>query len=119
MWYTFYNNNGEFDGRVEVKNGSLPPRKGWAPYVVEGKYSSFSKFIDSEVIEMESDVLTQERAIIVRRQRDDLLLKSDFSQLPNAPVEDAEVWEEYRTKLRELPEQSGFPHEVEWPKKPK
>ncbi|WP_042858205.1 tail fiber assembly protein [Dickeya sp. NCPPB 3274] len=53
----------------------------------------------------------------VRRQRDNLLLASDWTQVPDAPV-DQQAWRSYREVLRQVPEQTGFPHNVEWPALP-
>jgi len=51
---------------------------------------------------------------IARSKRDDLLDKSDYTQLSDAPV-NAQAWADYRQALRDLPEQSGFPGDITWP----
>ena len=53
----------------------------------------------------------------VRDERDQLLLRCDWTQLPNSPV-DAAAWEVYRQALRDVPSQAGFPDDVAWPVKP-
>lgn len=53
----------------------------------------------------------------VRNIRDSLLAKSDWTQVADAPV-DQTAWVEYRQKLRDVPQQAGFPHEVDWPAEP-
>lgn len=53
----------------------------------------------------------------VRSQRDSLLAASDWTQVPDAPVDQA-AWRTYRQALRDVTTQSGFPHEVTWPVKP-
>lgn len=53
----------------------------------------------------------------VREIRDRLLSKSDWTQVADAPV-NKETWAEYRQKLRDIPQQSGFPLEVDWPVRP-
>ena len=50
----------------------------------------------------------------VRGKRDRLLADSDWTQLPDAPV-DAAAWETYRTALRDITDQTGFPWNVTWP----
>ena len=60
---------------------------------------------------------TDAQAAVVRAQRDDLLAKCDWTQLTDAPV-DKTAWAVYRQALRDLPEQSGFPWQVELPKDP-
>lgn len=59
----------------------------------------------------------EEKAIQIRQERDALLEGSDWTQLPDAPVDQA-AWAEYRQALRGLPQQAGFPTEVTWPIKP-
>lgn len=55
---------------------------------------------------------------VVRSNRDKLLRASDFSQLPDAPV-NKQAWATYRQALRDVPEQSSFPQSVAWPVAPK
>jgi len=54
----------------------------------------------------------------IRDQRDSLLKQSDWTQLPDAPV-DQSAWATYRQALRDVPQQSGFPDNVTWPEEPK
>ena len=53
----------------------------------------------------------------VRGKRDRLLVDSDWTQLPDAPV-DAAAWATYRTALRDVSDQTGFPWNVTWPVAP-
>jgi hypothetical protein len=53
----------------------------------------------------------------VRAQRNTRLTASDWSQLPDAPVDQA-AWAAYRQALRDIPSQAGFPWDVEWPVQP-
>lgn len=53
----------------------------------------------------------------VRLQRNRLLSESDWTQLPDAPV-DIALWATYRQQLRDITAQSGFPLEVTWPQPP-
>ena len=54
----------------------------------------------------------------IRGQRDFLLEQSDWSQLPDVPLQTKELWSDYRQQLRDIPTQSGFPYDVQWPAKP-
>ena len=54
---------------------------------------------------------------IVRERRDLLLARSDWTQLPDAPV-DAAAWAAYRQALRNITDQEGFPHDIAWPEAP-
>ena len=59
----------------------------------------------------------EQEAEEVRTQRDALLSQSDWTQVPDAPV-DQQAWAEYRQALRDVPQQAGFPTEITWPVKP-
>lgn len=52
-----------------------------------------------------------------RHKRDGLLAGSDWSQLPDAPTDRA-AWAAYRRALRDVTEQAGWPHDIEWPTPP-
>ena len=54
----------------------------------------------------------------VRTQRDALLVESDWAVLPDAPVADEQAWKDYRQALRDVPQQAGFPTDINWPSKP-
>lgn len=52
----------------------------------------------------------------IRRTRNSLLTASDWTQLPDAPV-DAAVWAAYRQELRDITTQAD-PFNIIWPTKP-
>ena len=90
-----------------------------------------TKLINGEVIpftpeeEAEWDAMEAEyaagandrAAAEIRTERDAKLTESDWTQVVDAPVDQA-AWATYRQALRDIPEQSGFPNEVNWPNKP-
>lgn len=53
----------------------------------------------------------------LRAKRDALLAESDWTQLPDAPV-DAKAWAVYRQALRDLPENTTDPADPVWPVNP-
>jgi hypothetical protein len=53
----------------------------------------------------------------VRAERNHLLASSDYTQLPDAPV-DSVAWATYRQQLRDITAQEGFPFTVTWPAEP-
>ena len=53
----------------------------------------------------------------IRTERDTKLTESDWTQVADAPV-DQTAWATYRQALRDIPEQAGFPTEVNWPTAP-
>ena len=54
----------------------------------------------------------------IRSVRDNLLFECDWTQLPDAPV-DQQAWANYRKSLRDITNNPGFPGSVVWPYKPK
>jgi hypothetical protein len=53
----------------------------------------------------------------VRGFRDAQLVKSDWTQVADAPVDKA-AWATYRQALRDITQQAGFPWDVQWPTTP-
>ena len=60
---------------------------------------------------------TDNEANAVRQERDRLLEESDWTQLPDTPVDPA-AWTTYRQDLRNVPQEAGFPWNVTWPTPP-
>lgn len=75
------------------------------------------KFIE-ELIASETDKAAAE----MRKRRNDLLDRSDKEMIPDRlekkTKEEAEAWKAYRQALRDLPQQEGFPFEIDWPERP-
>ena len=71
----------------------------------EGNIEFFTPSVDPELAQLE-----------FINSRNKKLLDSDWTQLPDAPV-DKEAWAEYRQKLRDLPE-TADPLNVVWPVRP-
>lgn len=53
---------------------------------------------------------------MVRAERNGLLAATDWWVLPDRTATQAQL--DYRTALRNVPNQSGFPNNVTWPTKP-
>lgn len=64
---------------------------------------------DEEVTQRLGDLAQNARAT-----RGQLLAASDWTQLPDAPVNQA-AWSTYRQALRDITAQQGFPENVIWP----
>jgi hypothetical protein len=58
-----------------------------------------------------------EQAKSVRQTRDAKLSECDWTQVDDSPVDKA-AWATYRTALRNVPAQAGFPWTVTWPDAP-
>ena len=69
-----------------------------------------------ELKEAPTDALEAERAIANREYRNQLLTASDWTQLPDAPV-NQEAWAVYRQALRDLTDHVNFPNldADDWP----
>lgn len=59
---------------------------------------------------------TNHLEINVRKQRDNLLAATDWWAVSDRTMTEEE--RNYRTALRDIPEQEGFPHNVVWPTEP-
>jgi hypothetical protein len=57
------------------------------------------------------------QAVQVRAQRIKLIEECDWTQVADAPVDQA-AWAVYRQALRDIPQQAGFPWTITWPAKP-
>ncbi len=69
----------------------------------------------------ERDYTDEEVAATVRRDRDARLRATDVYLLSDYPGMTAEALAEvkaYRQALRDVPEQTGFPRQIEWPEFP-
>jgi hypothetical protein len=64
-----------------------------------------------------NEITEEEKAASARNRRDSLLAQSDWTQVLDAPVDQA-AWATYRQALRDIPDQSGFPNEITWPTEP-
>ena len=76
--------------------------------VVEEKYNPEDEMTDEEL------------ASRVRMRRDSLISRTDFYVQPDYPSdpEGLEAVKSYRQALRDVPEQLGFPRNVQWPEIP-
>lgn len=54
----------------------------------------------------------------IKKYRNKLLAESDWTDLPNSPVNNKPAWLRYRQSLRNLTKDFSAPSEVVWPIKP-
>jgi len=69
------------------------------------------------LIKINPAAAAEKASAAVRAERDRLLAASDWTQVKDAPVDQA-AWAAYRQALRDISQQSGFPETVTWPSKP-
>lgn len=95
-----------------VKDKALvrkPPTKG------ENYFFDYTS--ESWEIPVELQLTPEQKAVEIRLERDSKLVNSDWTQLPDVPV-DSQAWAAYRQALREVTSQEGFPESVIWPTPP-
>jgi hypothetical protein len=54
----------------------------------------------------------------IRAERNAKLVESDWTQASDIPQATKDKWATYRQALRDIPQQEGFPWEVQWPNQP-
>lgn len=88
---------------------------------IEGAYSPsiYSKVVDGVAIVKEEENTTETD---IRRHREALLSKSDWTQMPDSPLSDSKKteWATYRQALRDITSHSNWPNveEADWPTQP-
>lgn len=119
-----YTNSGSIDLLIDH------PEYGWIPFTaspddgeeygrelfaqaVAGEFGEVAEYVAPSV-PVPSD---EELAAKIRAKRNALIAASDWTQLPDAPLTDAQkaAWQIYRQALRDVTEQATFPQSVEWP----
>ena len=96
----------------EMYEGRMPWYEGCAEYVND-HYNALITIYES--------VEKNNLATAVRDKRDKLLEACDYLMALDYPLSTAarEQWRAYRQALRDIPQQEGFPDNIEWPQKPK
>ena len=95
-------------------------------FEADGSQDAFIPSGMAPISEAEADALRypepslEEKASVIRQQRDALLSATDYMMMPDYPISDTDrdALRAYRQALRDIPEQPGFPDEVAWPEKP-
>lgn len=110
------------DGRIDCEIEH--PQWGWIPFTADpNDIEQHGRDIHAAALAMgpapyvapEPDPV--DLAARARAQRNALLAASDWSQLPDAPVDQA-AWAAYRQALRDVPAQDDFPANIAWPQNP-
>lgn len=81
-----------------------------------GKVVLSGEVVDEDAATLEAREIA-EAWIKLRKKRLRLLNKTDWTQVPDSPV-DAADWTTYRQELRDLPDNTTDPREVVWPTPP-
>ena len=72
---------------------------------------------ETPVTEIIDDTSAPDLEAPARQERNTLLAASDWTQVADAPVDQA-AWATYRQELRDITSQESFPNEVTWPVPP-
>jgi RNA polymerase subunit RPABC4/transcription elongation factor Spt4 len=75
-------------------------------------------WVVTDATEEEVAARTEAKANDVRNERNVLLAASDWTQLDDSPQGDKLAWAVYRQALRDIPDQAGFPWNINWPETP-
>jgi len=78
---------------------------------------SANAYVDSKFVYKDFST-NDEKAAVVRVQRDQLLQQSDWTQAKDISLSNDADWKTYRQALRDIPTQSSFPTNVTFPTKP-
>ena len=75
---------------------------------------------DAEIEAEVERLIAEQPAKEARAERDRLLTESDWVTIRATDTGDPvpTEWQTYRQALRDIPEQTGFPEEIEWPQEP-
>jgi hypothetical protein len=82
---------------------------------VNGKW--YTKWV---AVDMDNDAKTAkdaEQSKAVRADRNKRIADCDWTQVADSPVDKA-AWATYRQTLRDIPQQAGFPWDIQWPTMP-
>jgi len=83
--------------------------------IVDGVRVDLTEPEIEEILRRRAD--TSYPAELARRERNQLLVASDWTQVSDSPV-DKQAWATYRQALRDVPTQQGFPDNIVWPVPP-
>lgn len=122
MKYMLFDSDGNLCGELNCEPNDLGVNTpdGCTAYKTEETLSDV-RLIDGIVTPIPKSELDEvsenEEAFKLRLERDELLSASDWTQVSDAPVDQA-AWATYRQALRDVTDQDGFPDNVVWPSQP-
>lgn len=92
---------------------------------IEGEYDADEYIVVDGVATRKADAEIQAKReasalIEMKIMRNEMLIGSDFTQIPDAPFTDEQrqAWATYRQALRDLPDNITDPLNIVWPTKP-
>jgi len=123
MEYTIYTPEGHWLGAVDCTNEMDIPIIKSGQQVILGNHQANTMLVANVVTPVNGDALNlyNERLLTdIRFQRNKLLSKCDWTDLPSTPlsIEKKAEWQNYRNALRDLPANTTDPENPEWPLPP-
>jgi hypothetical protein len=106
---------------------AIPPIPGKFKVVAEGEplfdgAQVLQRFILRDMGEQEIVSATQREEDLARARQRNLLISSDWTELPSVQSKHTQewidAWAEYRTLVRDVDKQASWPFDLEWPKEP-
>jgi hypothetical protein len=103
-------------------NEAIPVER--EPYTIyETEWAKGDDFVLREVVlskVVDWAAKIEDARMSAREKRDARLDATDWTQLVDCPLDDMDIvlWQSYRQALRDVPQQEGFPLNVEWPEEP-
>jgi hypothetical protein len=82
---------------------------------INGKW--YTKWVALDMDDEAKAAKDAEQAKAIRADRNKRIADCDWTQVEDSPVDKA-AWAAYRQALRDIPQQAGFPWEVQWPDMP-
>jgi len=123
QWTVYNKTSGDITRRMVTEENKVIAILDDDEAYIEGHYDDKSTIIlnnEAQERPINEESARIETQIKLRFMRDDLLLKSDWTQVADAPV-DKEAWQAYRQALRDLPSVYDTLidiNSVEWPVPP-
>ncbi len=119
MEYTFYDNS---TGLIKFTVLSNSPPDGVNGDYIDGRYDAETfVVVDGQAVRKSDSEIEQaeiaEAWVDLKKRRHALLIDSDWTQVPDAPVDRA-AWAVYRQALRDLPANTADPRNPVWPSQP-
>lgn len=110
-------------GVYEVYDSFFPDYDKFTQKLVESEPSYqngkwFKSWKVESLTELEINEIIQLEKFSVLRKRNELLVKSDWTQMPDVPLANKSEWAVYRQSLRDITLQEGYPLNVTWPSEP-
>ena len=132
--FTIFNNDGRILRTGSCQDIDYELQIGESESILEGTADAATQYIDNGVVTdmperpvgyykfdytQKAWVQDYDKADSEQRiKRNRLLKESDWTQLPDVPINNRTEWAAYRQELRDIPEQSGYPYSVVYPTPP-